>query len=566
MMKKQTKLFIALFTGMLVLTACSDFLNEEPISTWGLDTFYTSPLEADIALSGIYSVLASDNIYGSGLSMAMESGTDEGYYNRRWDEGWSVGLYRHTPSDKFVKNLWTDLYKAINLCNMFIEKLDSDAFDDTEYEQYIAEAKFLRAHAYSILVNWYEEVPMVLTYTVDQKSNDIAPSSLPALYKQIIGDFTYATEHLLETIDANYIPGRANKMAAHGLLARVYLKMAGYPLKDTSKYTDAKEQCDIIIQSGNHSISPSIMDPTDPNVALTDEYRKHFMHYITNRYDLNESLFEISFRDLRESGITASGRIGGLNGLSFSFGGLDDGYPNAYAYVNASPLLLDSYDANGENIRKAWNLPGMAYTSSGNAVRVSNTLATQYCPGKYRRWEPADYDDLDKTPEPGVFEPYILLEANPVPNRNFTTVNMPVLRYADILLMYAEADNAINGPTAISKGYFNQVRARAGLDPINDILVNTNEKFFEQITEERFREFCFEGLRKMDLIRWEMLGERLDLLHENIINSPNYSSGNAQANSYLRSSNFFDESKHLSLPYPLQEVNINSLLDQKPNW
>ncbi|MGB2129143.1 MAG: RagB/SusD family nutrient uptake outer membrane protein [Flavicella sp.] len=573
-MKQITKIIASIFTSIVLLSSCSDFLNEEPRSTWGIDNFYNTTDEAEIALAGIYSYLASDNVYGQTMSVIMESGTDEGYYNRRYNEGWTVGLYRHTSSDNYVKNLWTSLYQVINLSNLFIEKLNKETIDTEEYDRLIAEARFLRAHAYSLLVKWWEEVPMPLTSTKEQSANSLAPASLEELYNQIISDYTFASQKLLDIDHADYVKGRANKMAAHGLLARVYLKMAGHPLKDNSKYAFAKAHCDTLINSGKFSIGVSqtqIVDNGngDEIEVISDFYRDHFLSYIQNEYDTNESIFEISFNYLRESGIDAHGRIGGINGLAFGYRRNVDGYPSAYAMENASPLLYDLYVSNDEHIRKEWNVPGMQYTTTGNAVRV-NSLAANYCPGKFRRWEPSDFDDLDKTPESGEIEPYTLLEANTTPNLNFTGINFPVLRYADVLLMAAEAENEINGPTAIAIGYLDDVRKRAGLQAIEETsratVVNTKESFFDELVDERLRELCFEGLRKHDLIRWGLLGTKLAELNANIVGNPNYRANDENHNAFLRAGQFFDASKHLSLPYPLQEVNINDKLNQKDNW
>ena len=594
-MKHITKTFVSLFASIALLTSCSDFLDEEPRSTWGINDFYSSPDEADIALAGIYSYLASDQIYGQAMSVIMESGTDEGYYNRRYNENWTVGLYRHTSADNYIKELWTALYQVINLSNMFEERLEADAFEPEAYNMYIAEARFLRAHAYSLLAKWWGEVPMPLSSTLDQSSNHLAPASLEDIYAQIIQDYEYAAAHLLSTADNNYVPGRANKMAAHGLLARVYLKMAGLPLEDESKYALAKEQCEIIITSAQHKLnattSVEVQEETyvegGPNIPLThpdgspdmkkviliDGYRNHFLSYLENSYDLQESIFEISFKYLRESGIDAHGRIGGLNGLAFGYGGGIDGYPGAYAMENATPLIQETYHIANDSLRMQWNLPAMQYTNKGDAKRVESTLASNYCPGKFKRWEPSDYSDLDETPEDGVQEAYEVLEDNPTPNRNFTGVNFPVLRYADVLLMYAEADNEINqGPTAKAIEYLDLVRERAGLFSIEDknegkpSVKDSKENFFSELVDERLRELCYEGLRKHDLIRWGLLGQKLEDLNTTIVGDPDYSPANENHNAFLRAGAFFDENKHLSLPYPLQETSINNLLNQKDNW
>ncbi|NIJ46471.1 hypothetical protein FHR24_002959 [Wenyingzhuangia heitensis] len=561
--------------AIALFASCSDFLEEQPISTIGVDEFYKDQTQAEIALSGIYSKLADDRVYGQALSIIMSSGTDEGYYNRRYNENWTVGLYRHTSQDNYVKNLWTALYEVINLSNTFLEKLDPNAFEEEQYNALLGEARFLRAHAYQLLVDWWEEVPMPLTPTLDQSSNNLAVSSLEDLYAQIITDFTYASLHLPAATDPSYVSGRANKYAAHGLMARAYLKMATYPIKDVTKYELAKKHCDTIIQSGAHGLSVSqsmvVNDGSDDKIVVTEDgYRKHFLNYIQNSYDIRESLFEISFRYLRESGIDTHGRLGNLNGVPFNLGGGDDGYPGAFAMYNTTPLLRDSYIANNDSIRKMWNMAEMTYSASGNASAVTNTLARGYAPGKYRRWEPSNYEDLFTDPEPGVLEAYVVLEDNPAPNRNFSTVNFPVVRYSDVLLMYAEADNAINsGPTASAIQYLDEVRNRAGLFPIGTAKPNAiagQQAFFEELVDERLRELCFEALRKHDLIRWELLGEKLMDLNASIQGSPEYSNTNEDHKSYLRAGQFFNPSKHMSLPYPLQEVNLNQQLEQKQNW
>ena len=557
-MKKQYKIYFSLlvFIGLLS-TSCSDFLDEEPQSSWGVDDFYSTKIEADIAIAGIYSNLASDAIYGQGLSVIMTSGTDEGYYNRRYNENWTVGLYRHTSSDNYVKNLWSQLYRGINLSNLFIEKLNKNTFDEAEYNRLIAEAKFLRAHSYSILASWYGPVPLTLKSTENQDSNHLAVSTLEEVYAQIISDYTFAIDHLPSASDSDFIPGRASEMAAHGLLARVYLKMAGFPMNDTEKYALAKEQCEIIISDGYHSL----------NKTGDDGYRNHFLNYIQNNYDTQESIFEISFAYLREMGISTDGRIGNINGVAFTYGGGADGYPGAYAMYNASPMVRNIYSA--EDKRKEWNLAEFQYTKSGDAKEVLDPLAGQYCPGKFRRWEPANFDDLKETPPTGVTEPYVLLETVTSPSKNFTSLNFPVLRYSDILLMYAEATNEIEGPTALSIAYLNEIRNRAGLVNIEDeniAAIGSKENFFNEIVDERLREFCFEGLRKQDLIRWELLGNKLALQNLTIQGEPTYRNTNENHKAYLRAGNFFDVSKHLSLPYPLQEVQLNNLLEQKSGW
>lgn len=551
---KTLALFMLLFS-----VGCNDFLELSPESSWDIDDFYSSETEAELALAGIYGDFASDALFGNNI-IHFDSGTDEGYYNRRWNDGWPVGLYRHTPAEGVIKDFWTKLYSAINHCNIFEEKLNGDLTEE-EKNRLLGEVRFLRAFAYFNLVQWFEDVPMPLKYTKDLTANHLAASPQKQVYEQIIKDFEFAAKYLIHPADADYIKGRAHKMAAHGMLARVYMKMAGYPLKEVDKYQLAKNQCDSVIMDGYHALTIE---------ANGMGYRKHFLSYIQDQYDSKESLFEISFSFLRDAGIDADGRHGNMNGLEFSYGGSNAGYPQAYAMLTVSPVVSEVYAKYEKDKRREWNVPMMTYTVNGDARRISNELERGNCPGKFRRWEPLNMADLDNDLVDGNTEPYVLLESNKSPQKNFTGINFPILRYADILLMYAEADNEINnGPTVTAIEYLDAVRNRAGLDPISvddALAISSKDLFFKELVDERLREFCFEGLRKMDLIRWELLGDRLQYQDAIIKGHSSYKAADGNHQAWLRPSNYFDPAYHLSLPYPSQEVEINQQLEQKSNW
>ena len=584
-MKNNFKIYLTLIALFAFNFSCSDYLDVEPKSTGGINTFYSNPLEADIAIAGIYSVLADDKIYGQNLNIIMETGTDEGFYNRRFNENWVTSLYRHTSLTSEIFDAWSQLYQAINLSNLFIENIKVDGFTTEEYNRYVAEARFLRAHCYHLLTNWWNEVPMQLTSTKNQSDNNLPASSLEELYNQIISDYTFASENLLDINDADYIAGRASKWAAHGLLARLYLKMAGYPFKDTSKYQLAKDECEIILNSGRFNLNPSITtteidtETGEEKIIVTqDGYRNHFMSYLKNDYDLQESIFEISFKYLRTLGLFTDGRVGTTNGIQFPYGGGAEGFPFAFGGESVSPALNELYIQNNDSIRKWWNIPRFEYSSEGNASYVTSTLHVKFAPGKFRRWEPAVLSDWynpgnlanDPEPQPGAIEAYNTLEEGTI-TKNFTSINFPVLRYADILLMYAEAENELNGPTATAINALDYVRTRAGVELISiakPYVVSSKLQFFRELVDERARELCFEGLRKTDLIRWGLLEEKMDKLEQSILFSDDYKPNNADHQAFLRSSINFKSNpeKFMSLPYPFQELTINQSLDQKPLW
>jgi len=292
-------------------------------------------------------------------------------------------------------------------------------------------------------------------------------------------------------------------------------------------------------------------------------------------------LFEIAFSDLRMTNQNnVHGRVGVENGLAFSYQKDVIGNPNGNFYVSAVGLLEDYYTT--EDMRKDWNIPRISYraltvTINGNKVSVPTTTRVSFfdqnnTPGKFRRWDVKDdshiYESGINVPTTEEGFPFILLENNSSVNRSFSAVNMPVLRYSDVLLMYAEAENEINGPTPAAQVVLDLVRTRAGLGNIgtdNPSAISGKFNFFMELVDERARELCFEGIRKMDLIRWGLLEEKLNESKLYLQQHEDFGT-NPKAPGYLRASENFDESKHLSLPYPSQEVSINNKLKQKPGW
>ncbi|GAL82052.1 putative outer membrane protein [Algibacter lectus] len=432
-----------------------------------------------------------------------------------------VALFRNTPSDDESFDVWTNHYKAINLANLFLESINRSSFDtDEAYNAYVAEAKFLRGLCYLTLSNFWEEVPLRLTSSKGQDDNNEPAAPLTDVYNSIIEDLTFASTSLPDPRHVSYVPGRAHKYAAHGLLARVYLKMSGYPLKE-NHYSDVIAHCEAVINSGFHGLESG-----------DEGYRNLFLDIIGGVYNPREVLFEISFDNLRDQGINNThGRLGSMNGLSFGVtaSNINIGFPNGYALVGVYPTLTGLYDQENDK-RFAWNIPSYQRTGTGDITGIPNQISgRQFCPAKYRRWEPLNYADIDI--EGGTEEPYVVLEnSSSELSRNFTSVNYPVLRYSDVLLMYAEAANELNnGPTAMAIQHLNEVRFRAGLNDIaveKPAVASDKDFFFNELVDERARELCFEGRRRFDLIRWELLDEKLKQVKIIVEGHPDYLSTN----------------------------------------
>lgn len=576
-MMKKNKIYLSITVVLLLMfTNCSDFLDTEPKSFWVGENFYSTKAEVDLAINGIYSQLANDQLYGWNFNVRLEAGTDESYTN---DTGanWAESKYDHTAASNPIKDVWLNFYRAIQLANQLEKNIKPEIFsNEQEYKSVLAKAYFMRAFCYFNLANWFGPVPLRLAPTENQNDNNLAPSPTFDIYAQVEKDLLFAAENLVNINDVNYLKGEPNKMAAHGMLARLYLKMGGYQpylspndancyFDNRTQYFDkAKQQCEIVINSGLFQLIPS--------AAGTNPYREHFLNYLQDRYDTQESLFEISFGNFELLGLRAAGRLGNINGVEFS-GGLD--IPRGFCKINASVPLYNLYGAN--DLRREWNIAGFRnrFTISTLTFNMSyifdSPLNQEYGPGKFRRWEPTDIDALKNAPQQRLTNAsYTILNNTPgsETDPNFTSINFPILRYADILLMHAEAiiggKNGSASATGDAVNSLNQVRLRAGLDPYTGGL--GHDDFFNELVDERMRELCFEGLRKQDLIRWNLLEEKLLETNQVIMNNNDFNPANQFHNTYMEPGRNFVRTKHLLLPYPAQETQLNNKLDQRQGW
>ncbi len=547
---------------IFTLTGCTDFLEADPKSVWKEENFYSNKKEVAIAIAGIYSQLSNDQAYGWQFNVLIEGGTDESYTNDGTST-WEEAKYAFNSSSVPIKNVWLNFYSCIHLINQLEKNLNPAIYTNIEeYNATLAKAYFMRAFCYFNLANWYGPVPLRLTPSQSQKDNILAASPVFDVYSQVEKDFLFAAEHLVHANNPQYLPGEPNKMAAHGMLARLYLKMGGYQpylspsdancyLENNQQYfKKAQDQCEIIINDGWHQLNSS--------------YRTHFLSYLQDKYDLKESLFEISFGNLEATGLRVSGRIGNINGVRFQG---TSGIPRGFCKIQAGQVLYNKYSL--EDTRREWNIAGYrnsfsTATSSYTMSYIFNTpLNQEYGPGKFRRWEPKDLATL-KTALTVKNAEYTILNNTPGSDTdpNFTSINFPILRYSDILLMHAEAIiggmNGTEDATPAALNSLNLVKQRAGLDAYEGSMAHKD--FFEEIVDERLRELCFEGLRKQDLIRWNLLGQKLNESNAAIKANIAYSATNQFHQTFLAPGINFDKSKHLLLPYPLQETQLNTAL------
>jgi len=517
-------------------SSCESILDQKPTDFISPESFYSNETELRSALNGVYSQLTESNCYGNNYLYLFNANTDEsyGYANLELEP-----TYQYSSTTTKVNLFWNACYIGIERANMLLANINKADIDGTKRNIIKGETLFLRSFFYFILVSNYGDVPLKIIPTASVNDVNIARTPTKEVYNQILTDMV-AADTLLKSQTATSLGygGRISRTAVQGMLARVCLYMAGYPLNDKTKYIDALYWAKKVVDSKEHALNP--------------EYKSVFMNYITDKYDVKESIWELEFfrnnDGLINKGGTYAGRFCGISTTN-----ADIGYSTGS--IRVTKKLYDLYGINPQStttpnkdsydLRRDWNCANYTWTSTG--VKSANTNTWRMCAGKWRR----EYEIV--TPKSTVYTPE----------------NFPMLRYSDVLLMLAEAENEVHGATDTAYNAINQVRRRAyGLllstppnPAVNADLPSglSKEQFLKAIRDERSREFCFEALRRSDLIRWgNFIGDMKDFLA--------YAQANGGTATNIITASTLITDRNLLLPIPSYDMSLNKLLTQNPGY
>ena len=528
--------YILILVILVATTSCEKFLDTKPKDFPDESGILNTKENLERALAGIYKTLGSANLYGLFLFHTSGSYADEAWDSRANNStntyaNNSIQGYSHNTAAPDIYGFWKDLYVGIQRANLLLANLPASSADENLKTSVEGEARFLRAYYYFLLVTHFGDVPLItdLNYLADPYLFSRTPSV--EIYNWIVNEMQQAEQNVPKASDWGY-GGRVSKSAVQGILARVYLHWAGYPVKDESKYAEAKKWAEKVIGSGEHQLNPS--------------YENIFIKYAKDEYDIKESIFEVEFNVLDASFYKAYGFVGNNNGIR----GFNSSATRAYLRVTGR--LWNFYNASDK--RRDWVISNYIYTSGSYTTKTTQSTSAirniyGLCPGKWRR----EYENV-------------------VTNSVATPQNFPLLRYSDVLLMYAEADNAVNnGPTKQGMDYVNLVRRRGykiasvnmnEVTPadLNYLDYNKTEFVDKVLYEERSRELCFEGLRQNDLIRWGKLIQTI----QDVSNAfPTH--GLPNHNAMIRGTNISE--KNLLFPIPQLEYSLNrNLLPNNKGW
>ena len=575
---------IFLGSTMLLFTACN-FLETTPNDFIDPDDFYKDDTEAFMGLAGIYNTLNSSNVYGEKYYQAV--GTDDltYYYTSSTAE---VGLSNnnYTANDANLAAIWQGLYEGINNANYFLERITDAPVTEENKKLYRGEATFLRAYFYFLLAQSWGDVPLITTAqtNTDNYMPNIKATPQATVLKfvtdemeKVLNDGENYSIGTIQTVGS----GRVSRSAVKGILARVYLKRAGWPTNETELYAKAKYWAGEVINPQDGSMTHSL------NLQGYDQV---FINLASDTYDPAEVIWEVEFKGNRQDSHTNAGRVGSLicgiqnadvlqTSLGYSYGrhcvtpglwdlynDLDgDGDPELISTKDESDPLNEKYN---RDERKDWNIAPYRFQK--------RDYATVYWK---RNWEDIGDVKLNNNGDPDLKDgnqqfatrtQYIERNAGKFRreyelvtprNKNYTPINFPLLRYSDVLLMYAEAQNKAEGtPSVESIAYVNEVRTRANAP---EVTITDSDDFQRLIEDERGRELCFEGLRKMDLIRWGKYKSAMEKVSLYATDA-RWSSGRQYLLVYA--TNGATSDRYQWLPIPTRELGLNNLLQQNQAW
>lgn len=506
---------------MLALTSCNDYLEVDPATNVAsTELVFGSDGEIRTALYGVYAKVCSDNLFGGKLYNDFQLNSDVDFYAnsneaaagnqpRRFDVRSDAGN---------VETLWNNLYSAVETANEFIFNLQNNGTYDEETEdaaseaadgtittvqvpkvtdvtQMMGEAKVMRAMFYHELLSYWGDIPFTLksTYETDNLNPAITPRQ--EVSDALIADLQHAAEYMYSDKDGKVAaPERITKEAAYAMIARLALQAGGYSLNHEANdvtaykmtrpsnyqeyYKIARDYAKKVIDAGGHSLNKSFRD------VFVDE-----CNFIVTTGD--DAIFEIPFA--KETNGSWGYAQGPTNGVDT---GVDTDYSNSAWGATSGGVRTTAfygYSFDAKDLRRDY-ICGLWYYSNQGLP----TMRLDYAMHNNKWSKLWNTNGLGKT------------------TTGATGINFAYIRYTDVLLMFAEAENELNGPTADAQEALKVVRRRAfasedQAEKVDAYVAAATSKadFLKLVLDERKWEFAGENMRWKDLVRNNMYAEKI---------------------------------------------------------
>jgi starch-binding outer membrane protein, SusD/RagB family len=500
---------LAIVAAVLLVSAtgCKKFLDTDRQGGYDAEN-YPYPGGSgpyDQFIFGAYNELRSFNVHSQSFITATSIRSDDADKGSTPADGGANAItmdnFPVLPSNGFTNTLWVGYYALINRCNSTLKEISTNtnivAPEDIKV-QTAAEARFIRAYGYFMLVRFFGKVPKIDTLFSDPAlQNNVPQSSVAEIYSFIESDLTFAAANLPASWDPRFV-GRATRGAANGLLAKVYLTQ--------QKWAQAQAAANAVITSGQYDLST----PYDKIFREDGENSK-------------ESVFEVQ--------ATASAAIQTANGVQYA-------------------QIQGIRGAGAWDMGWGWNTPSTFLEAAYEAGDPRKNRTILYTSTPTQTYKTIYGEDLPVgLPNPRYNNK---VYTNPamrasIGHRFGYWMNVRILRYADVVLMYAEAANEQGNTTeALEKLEMVRARARAGNNAILPKVTTTDQaQLRDSIRHERRIELAMEHDRFFDLVRW----------------------GKAQEALHAAGKTNFSDTRDVLLPVPQTQIDLSAgVLKQNPGY
>ena len=445
----KTRYSLLFIITIIFLSSCSNFLDESDQSNFTEDNYFTKPEHAESIINAIYQDLMLGGVGGDyGGNPYFMTDFQTGLAGTKVGQNTHINnirLLANNADNGYSKSWWNTCYRAIANANLAIEKIPGITMNTELKKQYLGEAHFLRAYNYFNLVRIFGNIPLILT-SIDASSPELYPKQekIEAIYTTIVSDLKEAENSNLIWVDKT---GHATMATVKAVLAEVYLTMAGSPLnKGAEYYKMAADKAKEIIDSGNYYLFPSYND----------------LHSI-EKENTGENIFMIQY----QAGIIENPfqSVYLPYNLDVSF------YSTETGSVYALNEFIGSYEPGDKRIKNG-EFYYIKYTSNKNRKDTINF---------------------------GAYYIYKFFDTDANLNTAKSSLNYPLIRYAQVLLTFAEAQNEIDNTTS-NEAYLclNKIRKRANLIDLSGL---TKDEFRKAVWKERYHELAFENKIWFDMAR-----------------------------------------------------------------
>ncbi len=503
--------------AMLVL-GCSDSLDLSNNNATSTSNFGSSAEQVEAAINGAFHPVTNTFFWGRIIHTGALLRSDE-FNIFPFGSNTAMSTFLGNPGDRWATEPWQELYKSIARANNIIASVTEEGIPDaTTRNSLVGQAYFLRAFDYWYLVNLFGNVPLI-TAPQDLDNLLVSQATATAVWDQIIADLEMA-ESMLPASWSGEDLGRPTSGAATALKGKSYLY--------TGQWSEAAQALLEVVNSGNYSLLPGT------------SYGDNFSTVNENN---QESVFELQYLGQQTFvwGVDISG-TGNMGNYHIDYAPPTKSPDNSHV---VNPWLRDLFEANNDEIRRNETL---AYDYPGSTGYGGTDYLTDFA------------DDIVVANDAGVApiftRKYAGLDLGTRDQVDFLGTNVGnnwrIIRYADVLLMLAEALNE-DGRTADAAAYVDMVRERAGITPVAGVITNQSD-MRQAIIDERAMELAGEGHRFFDLVRWNLAD---DYLGANSLHG---------AHPKSISGGVFQAGKHELVWIPNSELDANPNLSQNPGY